>query len=74
LADEGSRLRQLEAQTHPSGSAAPLFSFGSDGNADATRRRTMRILLVTGGMILLAVMPVAGQESSDSTSDGVLRF
>ena len=34
----------------------------------------MRILLVTGGMILLAVMPVAGQESSDSTSDGVLRF
>lgn len=25
----------------------------------------MRILLVTGGMILLAVMPVAGQESSD---------
>ena len=69
LADEGFGLRQLEAQTHPSGSAAPFLLFRQIGNGPdrepsyANSSLSLRVFVVEAGtpsVPTLQVVLVAG--------------
>ncbi len=50
---------------HPSGFASRLFCFFHAQHEE--REQGMRIYLLTGGLVLLAAVPLAAQEATDST-------
>jgi hypothetical protein len=67
LTDEGLAASSVGGADAPSGEGvAPLFVLGLARNGIAPET-TMRIILMTGGLLILAAMPLAAQDASDST-------